>query len=361
MERWKSERYRRQVEKLLDGEFVSPEFFENKSILITGATGLLGMALCDFFLFFIEKYNVNISVSIMVRNVNDAKNVFEEHIKTGKFKMVEHDLLTPFQGEDEWDYMLHGAGNNHPLLFSEQPVETMKIGLLGTISLLEHAKQQKRRLEKFVFFSSGEVYGEQMYQHSDGCGEELPGIVDSMALRSCYTESKRACETLCVSYYHEYNIPAVVARLGYVYGPTMQKKSSKADIQFFRDALEGKSICLKSTGEQTRSYVYIMDALAGILIVLCKGQLGEAYNIANSDSNVKIKELAMEIADTAGVGLSFEIPNEKESRGYSRLKSEILTTSKIAELGYRPCYNLSKGVEDTYFITKEFWDGKRNE
>jgi len=359
MKRWKSKRYQEQMERLFEEEIVSRDFLENKTILITGATGLLGMALCDFFLFFMERNNVNASITLLVRNKAEAFHLFEEHIRTGKFHFLEQDLSEPLIYDEEWDYILHGAGNNHPVLFSEKPVETMKVSLLGTISLLEHSLLQKvKTVKKFVFFSTGEVYGEQMYQHKNGCEENLPGILDSMALRSCYPESKRACETLCISYYHEYNLPVVIARLGYVYGPTMQKNSSKADIQFFRNALEGKNVVLKSTGDQERSYLYLMDALAGILILLCRGSNGEAYNIANPDSNVKIRELAEEISKAARVDLSFQIPEEVERRGYSKLNSEILVAKKIINLGFCPRYLLQSGVEGTFYIAKEFWEDK---
>ena len=240
-----------------------------------------------------------------------------------------------------FDYVIHAASNAHPVAFSKDPVGTMKTNLLGTINLLDKIDNTT----KFLYLSSGEIYG-------NGIGDEIfseksIGRVDSKQFRSCYPESKRAAETLCVSYLEQYGIKTYIARLCYVYGPDITQDNTRADAQFLRNAINHENIVLKSDGLTKRSYCYVADAVCALLFILNKGKF-DFYNIANPDSNITIKEYAETLAHIAGVNLSFSNPSVDEIKGFSRSTSSILDSSKLIELGWKPIYSIEQGLRNTF-------------
>lgn len=321
-------------------------------ILVTGATGLIGSAIVDTFMYLKKHRDILLKLDILVRSKERAKGQFSAYANDDNFHLIESDLTQSFLLEQEYDYIIHGAGNNHPVAFAKEPVETMKTALTGTMSLLDSLVRQEKK-GKFLLLSTGEVYGKNSEKGTDGSLETDIGIVDPMAFRSCYPEAKRAAETLCVSYASEYGIKINVARLSYIYGATFQENSTKADVQFLQKAINGEDIVMKSAGAQMRSYCYLADAVWGIMCILLNGTDGEVYNVANADSNVTIREFAEALADIAGVKVVFENPNDVEQKGYSKLVKELLNPSKLEALGYAPKVGLKDALRRILKIRKE--------
>ncbi len=311
---------------------------KDKSFLITGANGLIGSYLVDYLDFAgANVYAMSRSGEKLQKRFNGKNNV----------KLIEQDLNQPLNLDLGFDYIVHTASNSHPLAFSKDPVGTMKTNLLGTINLLEHIKGTKG---KFLYLSTGEVYGNNI--DHEFCEDDL-GVVDTKIPRSCYPESKRASETLCVSYNSQYSIDVNIARLCYVYGPTITDDNSRADAQFLRNALNSKDIVLKSKGEQKRTYCYVADAVCALLFILLNGECAEVYNIANPNSIVSVAQYAKTLADIANVSLNFELPDEIESKGYSKQADSILSAKKLMNLGWKPLYGIQQGLLHTYQIKKE--------
>ncbi|MFT3984492.1 MAG: NAD(P)-dependent oxidoreductase [Lachnospiraceae bacterium] len=327
---------------------ISYEGFRNKRILVTGATGLIGFSLIKALLEINQSEELGLHITALVRNREKALERFDEYNGQNAFLLLTGDVCREeiFCGQ-AWDYMVHGAGNAHPKVFAMQPVETMKANLLGTMNLLEHAVKQKsmQEVKKILFLSSGEIYGEAEMPDEKGWREECAGLVDSMRLRACYPESKRAAETLCTAYYKEYEIPAVVARLSYIYGKEVLSDNTRADAQFLRNALAGEDIIMKSEGMQMRSYCYVEDAVNALILLLLEGDAGEAYNVANHASVATIREYAMTLADVFQVGIKTELPDTLEKSGYSQMKKEVLNAEKLYELGWNPRYDLKAGMK----------------
>lgn len=325
--------------------------FYNSNILITGANGLIGSYLVDTFLKMNDLLDLQLHVTALCRSRHKGNKRFANYLDRTDFELVIGDVgrqETYVQSKwyGQWDYMVHGAGNSHPQAFASQPVETMKANLLGTIHLLDEAVRQelKRPVKKMLLLSSGEIYGECIPSTEAGWKENEAGIVDSMCPRSCYPEGKRAAETLCVSYVREYGIQAVVARLAYIYGPTMQEDNTRADVQFLTRAAAGEAIIMKSAGEQYRSYCYVQDAVIGILTLLLCGMAGEAYNVANRNSNLSIKSFAQTISEIFQVPVLFEKPTAIEQAGYSTMKREVLDAEKLGALGWRAQTETREGI-----------------
>ena len=314
-------------------------------ILITGATGLIGTTLIKKILEDSDNGVSNYHITALVRNKEKAEIRFNQEIKHNDFELLVGDVIDKevFAG-GEWDYIIHAAGNAHPKAFSLNPVETMTANLLGTINLLEYSKNHN--VKKMIYLSTGEVYGEAEMSSNAGWDESTKGVIDSMNPRSCYPESKRATETLCVSYYKEYGVNVAIARLGYIFGASITDENSRADAQFLRNAISHEDIVMKSKGEQLRSYCYVKDCVDALMVMLKNSESGEAYNVANKECTHTIREYAETLADVYGVKVVFDIPDEVEKSGYSTMKKEVLNPNKLYELGWKPEYTLREAMED---------------
>ncbi len=320
---------------------------QNKSILVTGANGLIGSYLIDYLVYLLNQANnTNITIYAMSRSKTKLEQRFKE---TQNLVLVEQDLNEDLKFDSKIDYIIHTAGNAHPLAFSKYPVDTMKTNLLGTMNLLELAKKYNAKL---LYLSTGEIYGNNIdkkpFKESD------LGIVDTKLARSCYPESKRAAETLCIAYSSQYDVHVNIARLCYVYGATITDTNSRADAQFLRNAIDKQNIVMKSEGLQERTYCYVADCVSALLVILLSGKNGEFYNIANPNSIVSIKEYAQTLADIANVKLIFELPDDIEKKGYSKPADSILDSTKLQNIGWKPFYDIKTGLKNTYIQKKEY-------
>lgn len=312
---------------------------------------MIGSSLTDLCMMYEQIHGTKIFVTVLCRNEEKARLRFAEYLSRDTFTLLVQDVTEPLPEPLEFHAVIHAAANAHPKAFREQPVETMLANLTGTMHLLEHARKQKTvPSERFLYVSTGEIYGETS---AESFKEDMPGIVDSMKVRSCYPESKRAAETLCVSYHMEYGLHTVVARPGYVYGPNFDQASSKADVEFFRRAKNGQDIVLKSDGSQLRSYCYSLDAALGIFTVLLRGTACEAYNISDQDGEITIKDLAEMIAEEGNVKVQFEMPPKSADISWSNMKKEVLDSQKILNLGFISKTSLKNGISKTLKILKE--------
>lgn len=317
---------------------------KNKSVLITGANGLIGSYIVDFLQYLNNTQDMNIKIYAMSRS---AEKLLKRFGQNSNLNIVEQDLNEPIKQEVPCDYIIHAASNAHPRAFSQDPVGTMKTNLLGTMNLLEIAVKNNA---KFLYISSGEIYGNNIDHNFT---EADLGIVDTKISRSCYPESKRAAETLCMAYNSQYGIEVNVARLCYVYGGTITDTNSRADAQFLRNAINGEDIVMKSEGLQKRTYCYVADAVSAILTILLRGKSPEVYNVANPNSIVSVREYAQTLADISGVQLKFELPDTIEAKGYSKPADSILDSSKLTILDWHAIYDIRQGLDRTYKIKKE--------
>lgn len=312
-------------------------------ILITGASGLIGSCLIDVFIDANQTFGKNIEVYALSRNID---RLYDRYDVTNHIYLISQNIVEPIE-LDDIDYIIHAASNADPKSYAKFPSETILTNILGTKNVLDYCKGHKSRA---LFTSTFEVYGNL---NKDAYNEEDFGIIDLNLIRSCYPESKRTAEMLVKAYHDEYNVDCVIARLSSVYGPTMLSTDSKAHAQFLRNALAGDNIVLKSQGTQKRSYTYVMDSISGILSVLFKGKTGEAYNIASDKSVATIAEVAHLIAELVGTNVIYDLPDEIESKGFSRPQNCVLITDKIKNLGWSGEYDLRQGLFETLSILRE--------
>lgn len=309
------------------------------NILVTGATGLIGGCLIETLMMNPRRdYHVYASG----RNEERARKRFVDYANDKAFHFIRYDVMIPLVCDVRFDFIIHAASNGSPNFFAQKPVEVMKSNLYGAVNLMEYGLSHG--LKRMLFVSSGEVYGE-----GDGriFIEDYSGYVDCTKPRSCYPTSKRAAETLCVSYADEYGADVVIARPCHTYGPHFTQQDNRVYAQFIRNVLCGEDIVMKSTGEQFRSWCYVVDCVSALLYILLKGENSHAYNIADDQSNISIRELAETVAKIGGKRVLIDVPDDNEKKGFNVVSKSVFSTVKLEKLGWFPQTRIKDGIEHT--------------
>lgn len=326
------------------------EKLQDKSVLLSGATGLLGSFLVDVLMRKNEK-GLNCTIYALGRSEIKAENRFSKWWGDNHLIFLPYDVNMPFVRDDigTVDYVLHLASNTHPMQYAADPIGTIATNIIGLKNMLDYAVQHKAA--RFAFSSSNEIYGENRGD-AETFNESYCGYINSNTLRAGYPESKRCGEALCQAYKSQKGLNVVIPRFTRSYGPTMLLSDTKAISQFIRKGIEGENIVLKSAGTQNYSYTYMADAIYGLLSVILCGESGEAYNIADETSNIMLKDLAKIVADHTGKEVVFEIPDAVETAGYSKATKALLDGSKLKKLGWKPYYSIQTGIPRTLDILK---------
>lgn len=325
---------------------------QEKTILITGATGLIGSVLVDMLIFLSKTQSLNLSLILISRSTeNFCENkdgVFVQHIKCD---IANEKLDEKISDNKKIDFIFHLASNTHPADYAKYPVETILTNFIGTKGLLDLAT--KNLPCRFILASSVEVYGDDRINLPGGFKESDFGYLDCNTMRACYNESKRISETLCQAYKAEKNCDVVIARIARSYGATLKKNDTKALSQFLRYGLNNENIILKSSGEQYFSYIYSSDVASALVFLMLKGTNTEAYNIADKKSNIHLKDLANLVAQNCNVKVVFDSPEKTEKIGYSKSVRAILNTEKINALGWSAQVGIEEGIKRTVEEMKE--------
>lgn len=306
------------------------------SFLITGATGLIGSSLIHCLL----ALDRDIRIVAPVRNMQKAYAMFEEGTKT--IELIDCDFLSfDYNTIGSVDYIVHCAAPTSSKFFVEHPVETFDTIIKGTSVLLKYARNHP--VKGFVYLSSLEVYG-SISDDSQPITEDIQGYWDPMNVRSSYPVAKRASENLCCSYAHQYGVPVSVARLTQTTGAGIAKDDNRVIAQFARLAAEGHDIILHTTGEAARPYCYTTDAVSAILYLLLRGEIGEAYNVANEKTYISARGMAEYLKEyfNPAINVRMELNN---NMGYAPVTKLCLSTEKLMALGWQPRYGLKEMFE----------------
>jgi len=322
------------------------------SILITGGTGLIGSAIVDLLLMANLIKSLHIKIYIACRDINRAKERFADFPDKkilNSLIYVEYDSTKDNTLDFCVDYIIHAASIAHPKSFVDYPVDTMISNFDGINDLLGYAKINNVRNTLFV--SSSEVYGQK--EKLEPLTEMDYGYIDILNPRNAYASSKRAAETVCVSYYKQYGVRTSIVRPGHIYGPTASASDSRVGSAFAYCAAEGRDIVLKSEGTQIRSYCYVLDCATAILIVLLKGEPSVAYNISNVKSIISIRKLAELYSIQGGVNLKVELPLVSERERFNPMENSSLDSHKLESLGWIGLFDAETGISHTIVSLRE--------
>lgn len=328
------------------------EKLEGKTLVLSGATGLVGSFLIDVLGYRNENNSANVKVVALGRSKERIYKRFGLSGDNALFTAIEQDVnddLNPELKDIRADYVLHLASNTHPLQYSTDPIGTVITNIIGLKNMLDYAADSEA--ERFLFASSVEVYGENRGD-TEYFAEDYLGYIDCNTVRAGYPESKRAGEALCQAYKSQKNLDVVIPRLSRTYGPSMLKSDTKAISQFIKKGVDGEDIVLKSEGTQLYSYSYVSDAVSGLLYCLFLGESGGAYNISDPGSDITLRDMASLIADYAGKKVVFEIPDATEAAGYSKATKAILDSAKLKSLGWSAKYDMRAGLTRTIDVLK---------
>lgn len=313
------------------------EKLEDKTVLISGASGMIG----TFLIHVLMQKGLHTKIIALGRKEASAKDRFNEYWQSEYFQFISHDINMPLLDIEHADFVIHAASNTHPVAYASDPIGTVTTNILGTYNLLNYASQCKA--QRFLLASSVEVYGENRGD-TEYFDETYCGYIDCNTLRAGYPESKRASEALCQAYKKANHLDVVIARLARTYGPTMLLSDTKAISQFLKNGLAKEDIVLKSGGNQLYSYNYVADSVSGLLTILLNGENGEAYNIADEASDITLKDLAKIIAEIAGTSVIFNLPDDVERAGYSKATKALMDSSKLQALGWKAHWDINEGI-----------------
>jgi nucleoside-diphosphate-sugar epimerase len=333
------------IENIVATTAVDWDVFANKRVLITGASGFLPAYLVETLLYLNSTRYLNIHITALIRSRDSYIKRFSHHLNNPNLTVLEQDVSKPINLALPHHFIIHAASQASPKYYGVDPVGTLSANVLGTMQLLELARIHP--IISFMFFSSGEVYGETQHIPTK---EADYGYIDPISVRSCYAESKRMAENMCVSWHAQYQVPVKIVRPFHTYGPGMRLDDGRVYADFVRDIIENRSIIVRSAGTALRAFCYLADATAGFFTVLLKGENGVPYNVGNRQAEISVMDLANLLV---GLFPEKQLRVVKESyqveNGYlqSPISRNCPDVSRIKTLGWEPRINLADGFKRT--------------
>jgi nucleoside-diphosphate-sugar epimerase len=322
------------------------ETLKNKTILISGASGFLPSYMVETLLYLNEKMNFDIKVVGLVRNLKKAEERFAYYRDSKNMKLIFQDVCEEIKINEDIDYIIHAASLATPKLFRQDPVGTILPNVMGTTNLLKLAVEKK--VKTFLYFSTTGVYGhvdESCYPIKEDCF----GSLNPADLASCYIESKRMGENMCIAWMHQYGVPVKIVRPAIIYGPGLKLDDGRSFADFISNIVNNQDIVLYSEGKVIRNFCYLADATLGFFIVMLKGKFGQAYNVA-TDHEISIIDLAKRLAEKVFPERRLKIVMKTDnSKNYLRIDFPRTTVdiTKVKALGWRLSFPIEEGFKRT--------------
>jgi len=323
------------------------ERLAGRTVMITGATGLVAGYLCEFLLLRNRLMGGEPTrVTTLVRDLSKAQRRFGEYAESDEVEFVLQDITAPLVQLPRFDFLVHGAGNASPARFASDPVGTYAATVLGTHQLLAHA--ERTGAEGFLLLSSGAVHG-AVPGSATVIDERTMGVVDPLDAYACYAESRRMAETMCAAWTRQNGLPTRIARLGHSYGPGLRRDDDRAFAEFVYAALDGRDIVLRSDGRAVRPYCYLADVTDALIRILLMGGDGEAYLVAYPEASCSVLELATFLS-TVDPARPLAVRTESDSSTrdvVNRNPQRALDVSKLRGLGWQPRIGYEEGFRRT--------------
>ena len=320
------------------------EKLKGKSILITGAYGMIASYLVFMCIYLNEVHDYGIRIIAAVRSQEKLRERFGDFVNRDYFSVYLTSIETDIRIASNVDFIVHAAGLASSQYHCSIPIEVMMPNVLGTIQLLKLAEEKKS--ESFLLFSTGEVYGKVTGREE--IDETVYGAVDTLDLRNCYCESKRLAEAFCGAWWAEKKVPARIARIAHTYGPTMDiENDTRVFAAFVSDVIHGRNIAMDSDGSSKRPFTYIADAVAGYFTILLKGENGEAYNVCNEEEFLSIKTLAEILAGLFPDKNISIVRKTARNEKNATVNNIAIRSRKLQMLGWNCKYDTEEGLRRT--------------
>ena len=305
--------------------------FHNKTILIAGANGYVPQHFVHGFMMRNKISNEDIHVIALCRNENKARERFGEYFDREDFTLLIGDVLEEIKIEKKIDFIIDAASPAGVKTSNEDPVATFETNVFGCSNLLKLAQHHHA---EFLYLSSVDIYGRS---HQERFAEDETGILDSLDVRNVYAAAKRAAENLCVCYGQRGSVCKIV-RPGQIMGCGIALDDGRLHIDFISQMLKSDKIVLKGDGTPVRTFIYMTDAIAGMLYVMSEGENAQAYNICTEMGEASVLELAQTMAGQ-GKGKSIQVDFNRETRkndpAVKHAVSRVCTSSdKLSSLGW---------------------------
>lgn len=338
------------LEFIISSKLIDWECFRNKSVLITGANGMLPSYMVMTLLYLNRERDMNIKVYALVRNKEKAQRVFSDFTNNDGLEFIVSVVIQPVMSDVTYDYIVHAASQAAPSYYGKDPVGTFTANTIGTLNMLELARKSKS--SGFLYFSTGAVYG-KLSDDVTFINEEELGYVNQLEVRNCYAESKRAGENACVCYAHQYGVPAKIVRIFHTMGPMVNLNDGRIFSDFCKNISENKDLVLKSDGTAKRAFLYVADAVIAYFKILLNGEIAKAYNVGGGiDNEISMRDLAYSLVSRfkeKNLKVVFDI-NDSDLV-YAKMKTPekriLPDLTKIESLGWRPSYS----VIDSFYRT----------
>jgi dTDP-glucose 4,6-dehydratase len=297
--------------------------------IVTGGAGFLGSHMCDHLL--ASGHRV-----ICVDNLDTGSLQNLEHIRTGEFEFIQHDLTEPFYIDEPVDFVYHLASPASPIDYLRLPLHTLKVGSYGTHHMLGLAKKKRAR---FVTASTSEVYGDPQVHPQP---ESYWGHVNPIGPRGVYDEAKRYAEALTMAYHRQQGVDTAIVRTFNTYGARMRPHDGRAIPTFLRQALQDKPLTVFGDGGQTRSFCYVDDQIRGY-VAMAESDIHEPVNIGNPDefTLLELAEVVIEVTESRSEIVFEALPTDDP-----QVRQPDITRARQL-LGWEPKVDLREGLRMT--------------
>lgn len=322
------------------------ELFRNKTVLISGVSGFLPAYMVETLLYLNETRQLNIRILGLARNIEKARERFSHHKENKNLIFICQNVCDNIKINENIDFIIHAASHATPKVFLNDPVGTIAPNVIGTSNLLNLAKEKK--VECFLFFSTTGVYGyvdEKSYPIKEDCF----GFLNPIDIASCYIESKRMGENMCVAWMHQYGVPVKIVRPAITYGPGARLDDGRSFADFISNIINRRDIEIFSDGKSLRSFCYLADATLGFFTVILKGKIGEAYNIT-AEEEISIIDLAKLLTEKVFLERKLKVVMKKDaSKNYLRMNflRNGFDIAKAKALGWKLNFPLEEGFKRT--------------
>ena len=327
------------------------ELFRNKKILVTGASGSIARYVVFYFMALNKSKDFECYIYALVRNQEKAKQIFGDYLDHPLFHLIIGNVGEKLDYADGMNFIFHAAGISTSKFFSMNTVEIMRTNLIGTYYLLDRViTNQQQKLDKFIFFSSGAVYG-KLPNLENSVNESTFFTLDALNDNGVYAESKRSGELLCYSYWREHQLPVVMARIGHTYGPGIDLNDGHIYSELVNKIISRQPVIIRNPLDK-RPFTYVRDTVYGLILLALSGEDGNAYNLWNADEMISIGKLThilfKEVFKDRNLqvfyeGMLYKYDNQMKENIYIKRTD----TQKLETLGWKALVDVAEGFYRT--------------